>query len=181
MPALTRNYCTGCKESIYNCVVDGVRVPLLVRITVGQPSDTGPALDINGPGVQVPSFLREIMQTPLARMELCVKCAAKAFGVPLVTAAEDPLYDANLDGIPDAKQVDATLPMVEQLHRHHARTLQAIYIGRGDPDALVPVPNAPADTELARLRAENEALRQAIEEQAPAAAAEPEEEEAATL
>jgi hypothetical protein len=141
MPQLPRTHCSRCGESVYNCLIAGVRIPLVVQIVVGQPADTGPALDVNGAGVRVPSFVREILQTSLARLELCVACTAEVFGLALVTAAEDPCYDANLDGIPDATQIDPALSHAEQYRIMHARTLEAIRIGRGAPDAATPVPH----------------------------------------
>jgi hypothetical protein len=85
MPQHQRMYCTNCGESVYNKMIDGVRVPLVVYMVVGQPPDTGPAVDLDvGSPVKVPSFIREIMQTPVARVEFCVPCFAKIFGLKLV-------------------------------------------------------------------------------------------------
>jgi hypothetical protein len=93
MPQLTRHYCSRCQIAIYNCMINGVRVPILLYFVIGQPDDTG-EFDVNGPGVMVPSFIREIMQShvPVARAELCINCVSEVFGLALVTAEEDPMY-----------------------------------------------------------------------------------------
>lgn len=131
MPMLNRQYCTRCKESVFNRLIDGVRVPLVFYFVVGIPDDVG-EVDINAPGLKVPSFVREIMQTALPRIELCMQCVAEVFGVALVTAAEDEMYDANNNKIADALELgDANLPKVEMFARMHHRVLHAIAVGQG--------------------------------------------------
>ena len=154
MPLLARHHCTRCKESVFNCVIDGKRVPLVLYFVTGQPDDTGGPLDINGEGVKLPSFVRELQHTPVPRIELCMKCVAEVFNVPLVTAAADPLYDANNDKIPDALQLtDAAISKTEMLHRMHTRALHAIAVGQGRaavkdlaPEYLPPQPLLPVET-----------------------------------
>lgn len=126
MPDTTRIYCTRCQESVYNTVVDGQRIPIVLRLNVGQPADTGPRLDCNGEGVKLPSFVRSLMQTPLPRVELCMACVAAVFHTPLVTAAEDPHYDRDRDGTPDVLQLKADKSHVEQLAAMHAHSLHAL-------------------------------------------------------
>lgn len=137
MPQLTRMYCSNCRESIYNCTIDGVRVPLVLYFVVGQPADTGPTLDVNAPGVQVPSFVRELMQphVPTARVELCIACVAELFGTALVTAEEDPMHSTE-QVQQTAKAVgavvqDATIDEVHTSAVVLARPLLAIKVGRG--------------------------------------------------
>lgn len=133
MPQLSRHYCTRCKKSIYNVEIEGQRVPLVVYFVVGQPADTGDPLDVNANGVKVPSFIRELMATPAGtqRVELCVPCVAEVFGVALVTAEEDPMYDSNNDRIPDARQIAQGVDQVEAFHRLHFRALHAVKVGQG--------------------------------------------------
>lgn len=148
MPQVQRAHCSRCGESVYNCLIDGIRVPILTYIVMGQPADTGPAVDLDrGSPVKVPSVMRELMRTPVARVELCVACFADVFGLALVTADEDPLFDADLDGVPDVSRLDAkeraafnALPAVEQARAMHSRALEAVRVGRGAPDAKVPRP-----------------------------------------
>lgn len=131
MPQLNRHYCTKCGDSVFNCEINGKRVPLVLYFVVGQPDDTGEPLDANA--VALPSFVREILQTDVARVELCIKCVADVFGVPLLEAKDDPMYDANNDKIPDALQLrDPSMPRVERFKRMHARVLHAIAVGRGE-------------------------------------------------
>lgn len=139
MPDLQRIACTRCKESVYNCFVDGphgttTRVPLVVRITLGQPGDTGLPVDINGPDVRVPSVVRSLMMTPIARIELCVKCFAELFGLDLVSAAEDTMYDSTIQKeyqwLRDHFFFDESVPAIERHHLMHARALHAVAVGR---------------------------------------------------
>lgn len=132
MPQLTRHYCTRCKESVFNCLIDGKRVPTLIYIVVGIPDDVG-EFDVNGEGVKTTSFTRELMQTEVARIELCEKCFAAVFGLALVTAQDDEMYDANNSKIPRQLQLeDPSLARTEKMARMHARSLHAIAVGRGD-------------------------------------------------
>jgi hypothetical protein len=136
MPQHQRMYCTNCGESVYNKMIDGERVPLVIYMVVGQPPDTGPNVDLDiGSPVKVPSFIREITQTPVQRVEFCVPCFAQIFGLKLVTADEDPMYskaqaDENRETY-NAVQMDESLPAVERSKQIHARTLTAIQVGRG--------------------------------------------------
>jgi hypothetical protein len=136
MPQHQRMYCSNCGESVYNKMINGVRVPLVIYMVVGQPPDTGPNIDLDiGSPVKVPSFIREIMQTPVPRVEWCVPCFAAIFGLKLVTADEDPMYSkaqaAENAATFSAVQQDDTLPAVEKSKQIHARTLTAIQVGRG--------------------------------------------------
>lgn len=137
MPQLNRMYCSNCKRSIYNVLIDGVRIPLVLYFVVGQPSDTGPPLGINDPGVKLPSFVRAMMlpHVPAARAELCMECVAEFFGVKLVTAEEDPMYSAEQEAVTkteveavvqnkEINQVDTTAKVME-------RPLLALKVGRG--------------------------------------------------
>lgn len=133
----SRFYCSKCKTSIYNVVTDGVRIPLVVQIVVGQPEDTGPALDINGEGVRVPSAIREIMQThvPLKRLELCNNCFAETFGLELVTAQDDAMY--SVEQVAETKKMVLQAienPEVDQVATNQVameRVLLAVKVGRG--------------------------------------------------
>jgi hypothetical protein len=133
MPQLSRHYCTLCKKSIYNVEIDGQRIPLVAYFVVGQPADTGDPLDVNADGVKLPSFVRELMQTPggTQRVELCIACLADVFGLALVTAADDPMYDVNNNQIADAREIAQGVDQVEAFHRLHFRALHAIKVGRG--------------------------------------------------
>ena len=151
MSQLVRMYCSNCKTSIFNCIIEGVRVPLVLYFVVGQAADTGPLLDVNAPGVRVPSFVRELMQphVPTARVELCIKCVAEIFGVALVTAAEDPMYSteqaaATKAGIEVVVQ-DAEIDEVHTTAKVMARPLLAIKVGRGaaPAPALLPTQEDP--------------------------------------
>lgn len=136
MPSVNRHHCTRCGGGIHE-----MDAPVVVQITVGQPEDTGPALDVNGAGVRLPSFVREIMKTTLPRVELCVECAAAVLGVPLVTVEEDPMTDALLMGVAQGNVVGDAIPATERAKITHVRTLEAIRIGRGDKKAPVLVPH----------------------------------------
>lgn len=157
---VTRHVCTGCQTSIYNVIVDGVRVPIVVNLWAGQPEDTGPILDLNAPGVKVPSFLREMMSTPLATAELCVVCAAKAFGVPLVTAEDDPMQGAGADVTLPTER--GAMSEVERRAVMQERTLVALQVARGEAEA-------PAPGQYLKTQAEFEAYRPLPTPPAPAA------------
>jgi hypothetical protein len=140
MPQLTRHYCSRCQAAIYNCMVDGVRVPILLYFVVGKPDDTGEC-DVNGPGVKVPSFVREIMQphVPVARAELCMNCLSEVFGVELVTAEEDPMYSIEQSDLTAtevrAVVTDVDTPAVEKAATVMDRVFSAIQVGRGAKQA----------------------------------------------
>lgn len=137
MPQLTRHYCSNCKTSIYNCTINGVRIPLVLYFVIGQPADTGPPLAINDPGVKLPSFVRAMMlpHVPAARVELCMNCVAEVFGVKLVTAQEDPMYSAEqeaqtkaeVQAVVDDKEIDE-VNTVAKVMEH---PLLAFRVGRG--------------------------------------------------
>lgn len=137
MPNLNRMYCSNCKNSVYNTMIDGVRIPLVLYFVVGQPEDTGPLLGINDPGVKLPSFIRAMLlpHVPVARAELCMVCVAEIFGVQLVTAGEDPMYSAEQERLTrlevqavvedrEVNEVDTTAKVME-------RPLLALKVGRG--------------------------------------------------
>lgn len=153
MPDFNRIGCTNCGKSIFNVQVKGPdgathRVPLVVRITCGQPEDTGGPLDVNDSQIRMPSFVRELMHTPLPRMELCVVCAGAVLGLPLVTWDEDPLaipvqkYDQMLT---DLGVRDETVDKSERFSRMHRRALAAFKIAWGEEAvADLPAPFRPA-------------------------------------
>lgn len=137
MPQLSRMYCSNCKISIYNCMVDDVRIPLVFYMVVGQPGDTGPPLGINDPGVKLPSFVRAMMlpHVPAARAELCMNCVAEVFGVKLVTADEDPMYSAEQEEATKAEVQpvieDKSIDEVTTTAKVMERPLLALKVGRG--------------------------------------------------
>ncbi|MEX1185328.1 MAG: hypothetical protein WEA80_01905 [Gemmatimonadaceae bacterium] len=116
-------------------MIDGVRVPLVAYMVVGQPEDTGPVIDATDPNVKLPSFVRAIMNTPVARVEWCMKCLADVFGLALVTPAEDPLYSDEQVGeerkMIEALQADLDVSSVDRAKQVYARTMTAIKVGRG--------------------------------------------------
>ena len=147
MPQLNRMYCSSCGNSIYNTFVgsDGkrakegdpgaVRIPLVHYIVTGQPGDSGPILDRNGEGVRVTSFSREIAQTPVQRVEFCEICFAETFGLPLLTAQEDPMYSAQQQELTtraiDAVVQDQNIDEVATSAKIMERPLLALKVGRG--------------------------------------------------
>lgn len=138
MPDTNRIVCTRCQESVYNCIVDGERIPIVVRMNAGKPSDTGPELNLNAANVRVPSFIRSLMQTPVARIELCVKCFAEVLGLPLVTAKEDPMYDITSEAAQNVfnrQFADESMPMSERANLVHTRALHALAVGWGEAAA----------------------------------------------
>jgi hypothetical protein len=157
MPQLTRHYCSRCQIAIYNCMVDGQRVPLLFYFVVGQPDDTG-EFDLNGEGVKVPSFIREIMQphVPVARAELCMNCVGEVFGLALVTAKDDPMYSVEQEALTRALvsgvATDPAIPQVQKAATTMERIFTALQVGRGAieapalPPAAVPAPAPPEVT-----------------------------------
>lgn len=131
MPQLVRHYCSRCQQSIYNCIIDGVRVPMTIYLVAGQPDDTGDTLDLNADGVKVPSFIRALMSLPTARVELCVRCLAEVFALPLLAAGEDPMgtLDENGNGIPDLLEQSKNLGKVQQAAAITAPVFDAIRAG----------------------------------------------------
>jgi hypothetical protein len=130
-------YCANCQNSVYNTMIDGVRVPLVFYMVVGQPADTGPPLGINDPGVKIPSFVRALMlpHVPVARAELCMNCVSLIFGVPLLTAEEDPMYSAEQEAETkaDVQPVieDKAIDEVTTTAKIMERPLLALKVGRG--------------------------------------------------
>lgn len=130
MPQMTRHYCSRCKRSIYN-----TGVPLVVQLIIGQPEDTGEPFDLEAPTSKVPSFIREIMQLPIARLEFCVPCLADTFGLKVETPDSDPMFSpeqrdenaSTYSAIRSKHEIDA----VEKHAQLAARTLLAIKVGRG--------------------------------------------------
>lgn len=112
-------------------MIDGVRVPLSVYIVAGQPDDTGPQLDLNADGVRVPSFLRALTSLPIARAELCVRCIAEVFALPLLLASEDPMgtLDEDGNGIPDLLEASKDMGKVQQAAAITAPVFDAIRAG----------------------------------------------------
>lgn len=157
MPDTKRIYCTRCGQSVYNCLIPGAdgtptRVPIVTRIVVGQPADTGPKVPLNDPQTRLTSFTRTVMLSPLARIELCEKCVSELFGWPLVTAAEDPMYDAELVPLEQrrAQRVlrDDSIPLSERMQSVHMRSLQAPAVAWGQArPALIGSGQQVADSE----------------------------------
>lgn len=135
MPDTTRIICTRCKQSVYNCMIDGVRVPIVHRMNLGQPADTGPTLAINDPGVKLTSYTRSMMQTSVARIELCEKCFADVLGLPLLTADADPMFDEDqvaaqqaINRVRDQEGVS----YADAFHAMHTRAIHAFAVGWGE-------------------------------------------------
>lgn len=150
MPELSRHICTGCGQSIYNAMINGVRVPLVAQITVGQPNDTGPLLNINDATVAVPSVVRELAMTPVSRIELCMNCFASWIGQPLVTVEQDPMHDAGASPLADLPTLPGVMSESERFALMHERTLYAARVAQG-------VSPAPAGQQCLRRHAEHEA------------------------
>jgi hypothetical protein len=133
MPQLTRHYCSNCKNSIYNTMIDGKRVPIVHYIVTGQAEDTGPAVD--GKQVKLTSFSRESLQMPTARVELCEICFSQIFGLKLLTAEDDPMYsDEQAELTWQENQQLQQDPEVQHVDRHAriaSRALLAVKVGRG--------------------------------------------------
>jgi hypothetical protein len=142
MPQVARHYCTRCGQSIYNCVIDGVRVPLLAYLVVGQPADTGPTIDLNAPGVKVPSFVRTMLAADTPRVEFCMQCLADVLGQPLIEWSLDPALDAegNVVGVPDRAAANRDeMGEVAYARQMHAPTMAALVRGR-TPQAVRATP-----------------------------------------
>lgn len=135
MPDAVRIICTRCRQSVFNCEIEGPlgpeRVPYFVRLNMGRPPDTG-TFDMNGPNVRVPSVVRELDASPRATLELCVKCFAEVFRLPVVTAEEDPMVMGDMAALrrqfADEYQ-DESKPLSERLPEQHVRALHAIDVG----------------------------------------------------
>lgn len=76
----TRIPCSACGESIWLATIerDGVpvRVPIVVRIIMGQLPNSGDPVDVSA--VAVPQIVRDVMALPIARVNLCIPCFATA-------------------------------------------------------------------------------------------------------
>jgi len=143
MPEQPRVICTRCGRSVFTVAISGPDgeprpIPIVTRITVGQPQDTGPDVNVLDPNVRVPSFIRSLLQTPLHRMELCVWCVGEIFGQPLVSPDEDPMYDEDVAdyhvGLNKVFGDDGqrkALGEASLLRQMHARSLLAVQVGRG--------------------------------------------------
>lgn len=74
----TRIPCSKCGQSIWLTTIqrDGadVRVPIVVRIIMGQLPNSGDPVDVSA--VPVPQVVRDIMALPIARVNLCIPCFA---------------------------------------------------------------------------------------------------------
>lgn len=72
----TRIPCSACGQSIWLTTIErdgqAVRVPIVVRIIMGQLPNSGEPVDVNA--VPVPQLVRDIMALPVARVNLCVPC-----------------------------------------------------------------------------------------------------------
>ena len=95
----TRIPCSACGKSIWLTTIerDGVpvRVPIVVRIIMGQLPNTGDPVDVCA--VPVPQLVRDIMALPVARVNLCIPCFTTLLNLepvaptnPLPTAAVAP-------------------------------------------------------------------------------------------
>jgi hypothetical protein len=142
MAELSRHYCVRCETSIFNVRTDDVRVPIVFKITIGQPDDTGPKLDVNAPGVRLPSVTREAMQDHVfvKSFSLCNNCVSEVFGLPLLTAEEDPMYsqdqaEASMRSVRAAAE-DAEVDELATRAISLERAILAIQVGRG----AVPAP-----------------------------------------
>jgi hypothetical protein len=147
MPQVTRHFCSNCKQSVYNCMIDGVRIPLIFYFVIGQGADTGPPLDVNGDGVKLPSFIREILLAPVPRVELCIACVVKIFGLDLHTGQTDPMYSREQEAL-SATKIRAVVEdtSVDEVNTHAIvmeRTLLAFQVGRGAVPAPALPPPAP--------------------------------------
>jgi hypothetical protein len=75
----TRIPCSACGQSIWLATIerDGtpVRVPIVVRIIMGQLPNSGEVVDVAA--VPVPQIVRDIMALPVARVNLCIPCFAQ--------------------------------------------------------------------------------------------------------
>lgn len=83
-----RYHCDRCGESVYNCLIEGVRVPIVVYMVAGVIPDYPTPFDDSAPDVKMPQMVREMMDLPESRVEWCVACLAEVFGLRLVTAEE---------------------------------------------------------------------------------------------
>jgi hypothetical protein len=149
MTTLSRFYCTRCGISIYNRVIDGVRVPIVLQLNVGQIPDSGRPLGIVEPGVKLPAWIRELMSShiPIANINLCMVCVSEVFGTPLVEATEDPMYSVEQaeESIAVTRATVAD-PDIDEVNRGtiiFARTFDAIQVGRGAKKAPKLPPKRP--------------------------------------
>lgn len=154
---MNRIACSRCTKSVFNCEIEGPdgkqhRLPFVIRINTGQPDDTGPDIDLLDPNLRMPSFLRALQMTPMARIELCVACFAEVFGLPLVAPDEDPMLEPGVEEFQrkeGERFLDRNTPKVERFARIHARALHALHVGWGEKA----VGDLPADLRPSRRRA----------------------------
>lgn len=133
---LQRYYCMSCRESIYNKTLNGVRIPLIFYFVLGQPDDTGPALDVMAKDVAVPSFVREFFHPDLPNqpVELCIPCVALLFGLKVYTPDKDPMHSPeqmrDTSNELKALKANTTDPAVDRRHAIFGRVLTGIKVGR---------------------------------------------------
>jgi hypothetical protein len=148
---IPRFYCARCAESVFNCIIDGVRIPIVLQFNVGQAPDTGPPLGINDAGVKLPSWIREMMQlhVPSANGNLCMKCVAEVFGTPCLTPDEDPMF--SLEQAEISGGIVATVvadPEIDQRTTNATifqRVFEAVQVGRGARQAPALPPPRPVE------------------------------------
>jgi hypothetical protein len=147
MPQIVRHYCTNCKESVFNKTINGVRVPFVIVLYVGQPEDTGPQVDLAA--VDLPSVVRELMQMPIPRLELCVPCFVTLFGLQVHSFEDDPMSSVEQYNVTAAKvqeiQSNREIQHTDKANMLAERALTAIKVGRGVAQAppLPPVRQQP--------------------------------------
>lgn len=148
---ISRFYCTRCTRSVYNCIIDGVRVPIVLQFNIGQIPDSGAPLDVNAPGVKVPAWIREAMQpyVPSANGNLCMDCVAEVFGTPCVDAEEDSMFSREQSELSASAAQDVVgnpeVDLVNTVAAVFGRVFEAIEVGRG----AKPAPSLPPVRESA--------------------------------
>lgn len=134
---IPRFYCARCAESVFNCIIDGVRIPIVLQFNVGQVPDSGPPLPINDPGIKLPAWIRELMQPHVADASgnLCMKCVAEVFGTPCVTADEDTMFSVEQAQLTKTIVDEVTAdPEIDQRTTNATifeRVFEAVQVGRG--------------------------------------------------
>ena len=136
-----RHHCFKCGDSVYNKIINGVRVPFVMYFIVAQPPDTGKRINPNRTGanaIPLPHFARELLNMSEfgggePRVEICMQCVSDIFGLPLVTADQDPMFDGDMDNIPDVRQIknDGEMDSVARERIRLWRVFFAIALGRG--------------------------------------------------
>jgi hypothetical protein len=144
---ISRFYCSRCAESVFNCIIDGVRVPIVLQFNVGQVPDSGPPIAVNDPGLKLPAWIRELLlpHVPSANGNLCMKCLAEVFGTPCVEAQEDSMFSVEQAELTAARVTEVIRdPEIDQRTTNATifeRVFEAIEVGRGAKDAP-PLPPA---------------------------------------